>query len=84
MFAVFCGLDWIATVRPTVRMTAEVFGREKASIVFGWIVASHQMGAAYSAGAYAPAFVVAGILGLVAAVAVLPIALRKRVLTTPA
>ncbi len=84
VFAVFYGLDWIATVPPTVRLTGDVFGREKASIVFGWIVASHQIGAAcaaYAAGAlrtgfgsYAPAFVGAGALCMIAAFGVLPIA----------
>ncbi|MEJ1973749.1 MAG: MFS transporter [Lacunisphaera sp.] len=44
VFALFYGLDWIATVPPTVRLTGEVFGREKAGIVFGWIAASHQAG----------------------------------------
>ena len=34
---------------PTVRLTAEVFGREKASIVFGWVAAAHQVGAAFAA-----------------------------------
>jgi len=84
VFAVFYGLDWIATVPPTVRLTGEVFGREKASIVFGWVVASHQVGAAFAAytagavrtnfGSYAPAFMGAGALCVIAAVAVLPIA----------
>ena len=83
VFAVFYGLDWIATVPPTVRLTGEVFGREKASIVFGWIVAAHQVGAAFAAytagairtimGDYAWAFIGAGALCLIAAVAVLPI-----------
>src|SRR5258706_966499 len=83
VFAVFYGLDWIATVPPTVRLTGEVFGREKASIVFGWVVASHQVGAALAAfvagalrtgfGSYAPAFVGAGALCIMASVAVLPI-----------
>ena len=41
---VFYGLDWIATVPPTVRLTGDAFGREKAGIVFGWVVASHQVG----------------------------------------
>ena len=87
VFAVFYGLDWIATVPPTVRLTGEVFGREKASIVFGWVVAAHQLGAAiaaYTAGAirttkgnYAWAFMGAGALCLIAAVAVLPIARGK-------
>lgn len=84
LFAVFYGLDWIATVPPTVRLTADVFGREKAAIVFGWIVASHQIGAAFatytagylrtSFGSYSPAFIGAGALCLIAAVGVLPIA----------
>ena len=89
VFAVFYGLDWIATVPPTVRLTAEVFGREKAGIVFGWVVASHQVGAAFAAytagalrtygGSYAPAFLGAGALCLIAAVAVLPIAKNRRI-----
>jgi sugar phosphate permease len=89
LFAVFYGLDWIATVPPTVRLTGEVFGREKASIVFGWVVASHQVGAAFAAyaagairsefGSYAPAFMGAGALCLIAALIVLPIARARRV-----
>ena len=87
VFAVFYGLDWIATVPPTVRLTGEVFGREKASIVFGWVVAAHQVGAAFAAytagairtimGDYAWAFIGAGTLCLIAAVAVLPIARQQ-------
>ncbi|MBS0633168.1 MAG: MFS transporter [Verrucomicrobia bacterium] len=83
IFAVFYGLDWIATVPPTVRLCGEVFGREKASIVFGWVVAMHQLGAAFAAymagalrtisGSYALAFTSAGALCLIAAVGVLPI-----------
>jgi sugar phosphate permease len=93
VFAVFYGLDWIATVPPTVRLTAEVFGREKASIVFGWIAAAHQVGAAFAAytagvvrtslGNYAWAFIGAGALCLIAAVGVLPIA-RPRASLAPA
>ena len=45
MFAVFYGLDWIATVPPTVRLTGEAFGRENTGVVYGWIGASHQLGA---------------------------------------
>ena len=83
VFAVFYGLDWIATVPPTVRLTGDVFGRERASIVFGWIVAAHQVGAAcaaYGAGAvrtalgsYAWAFTGAGLLCVIAAMGVLSI-----------
>jgi sugar phosphate permease len=89
VFAVFYGLDWIATVPPTVRLTSDVFGREKAAIVFGWIAASHQIGAAFAAftagavrslfGTYSPAFIGAGILCLLAALIVLPIARSKPV-----
>lgn len=83
LFAVFYGLDWIATVPPTVRLTADVFGRERASIVFGWVAASHQLGAAFAtsaagavrtlSGSYTFAFLGAGALCLMAACAVQPI-----------
>ena len=42
LFAMFYGLDWIATVPPTVRLTAQRFGPERANLVFGWIFAGHQ------------------------------------------
>ena len=54
IFAVFYGLDWVATVPPTVRLTADSFGSERANLTFGWIFAGHQLGAAtaaYGAGA---------------------------------
>jgi MFS family permease len=83
LFAVFYGLDWIATVPPTVRLTAQRFGAERANLVFGWIFAGHQLGAgaaAFGAGlsrtvlaTYLPAFFVAGALCIVAAVIVLAI-----------
>jgi predicted MFS family arabinose efflux permease len=46
IFALIYGLDWIATVPPTVRLANDIFGRLAAPIVFGWIVAGHQLGAA--------------------------------------
>ena len=49
LFAVFYGLDWIATVPPTVKLTAQTFGAERANLVFGWIFAGHQIGAAIAA-----------------------------------
>ncbi|PWC39536.1 MFS transporter [Azospirillum sp. TSO35-2] len=80
VFAMFYGLDWIATVPPTVRLTAERFGRERANLVFGWVFAGHQIGAAtaaFGAGlsrtalqSYLPAFFIAGALCLVAALLV--------------
>ena len=76
-FAVFYGLDWVATVPPTAALAADRFGRERVGIVFGWIFASHQIGAAFAAwaagatrgwfGSYTVAFVSAGALCLVAA-----------------
>ena len=48
IFTVFYGLDWIATVPPTVRLTNSIFGRDKGPIIFGWIVACHQLGAAFA------------------------------------
>ena len=84
LFAVFYGLDWIATVPPTVKLTADRFGRERAGMVFGWIFAGHQIGAATAAfgagfsrtefASYLPAFFVAGAMCLIAAGLVLTIA----------
>lgn len=49
LFSMFYGLDWAATVPPTVRLAAEKFTREKAGIVFGWAFSSHMVGAAVAA-----------------------------------
>src|SRR6202012_1807610 len=83
VFAMFYGLDWIATVPPTVRLTAQRFGAERANLVFGWIFAGHQLGAgaaAFGAGlsrtllsSYLPAFFVAGALCVIAALLALSI-----------
>jgi sugar phosphate permease len=82
-FAVFYGLDWIATVPPTVRLTSEAFGRENTGVVYGWIGASHQLGAsmaAFGAGAirttfgdYQMAFWIAGALCVAAGASFLTI-----------
>jgi MFS family permease len=79
VFAVFYGLDWIATVPPTVKLTADAFGPARAPMVFGWIFAAHQMGAGFAAfgagvirtelGSYMLAFQLAGILCIIAALA---------------
>ncbi|MDX3899525.1 MAG: MFS transporter [Sphingobium sp.] len=83
IFAVFYGLDWVATVPPTVKLTAQRFGAERTNIVFGWIFAGHQLGAASAAiggglsrtlwQTYMPAFIVAGLLCLIGAAMVLAI-----------
>jgi MFS family permease len=87
LFAVFYGLDWIATVPPTVKLTADRFGRERAGIFFAWIFAGHQLGAATAAfgagfsrtefASYLPAFFIAGALCLLASALVLTIAKPK-------
>ena len=76
LFAVFYGLDWIATVPPTVRLAERSFGKENAAVMFGWIAAAHQVGGAFAAwgagylrtatGAYFSSFIAAGLLCLVA------------------
>jgi predicted MFS family arabinose efflux permease len=77
IFAVLYGLDWIATVPPTLRLSNEAFGDRSGPLVFGWIVAGHQVGAAAAAffggamreisGDYELAFMIAGMTGIMAA-----------------
>ena len=84
LFIVFYGLDWVATVPPTVQIARRVFGAQNFAIVYGWIFAAHQIGAAsiaFAAGAvrtvfgdYQIAFMSSGLLCLVAAGLVLRIA----------
>jgi MFS family permease len=88
LFAMFYGLDWIATVPPTVRLTAQRFGPERANLVFGWIFAGHQLGAATAAfgaglsrtvlSSYLPAFFVAGALCLFASLITLAISRQPK------
>lgn len=92
VFAMFYGLDWIATVPPTIKLAGSTFGRERAPMVFGWIFAAHQIGAATAAfGAglsrtlwltYSPALYVAGSACLVAALLALMVR-RKTPQATP-
>ena len=88
IFAMFYGLDWIATVPPTVRLTAQKFGPERANLVFGWIFAGHQLGAgtaAFGAGlsrtvyeSYLPAFFIAGALCVFASLIVLALSRQPK------
>jgi len=81
LFAVFYGLDWIATVPPTLRLATQAFGPTKAPIIYGWIAAGHQLGAASAAflagsirqaqGQYLEAFIIAGVAAVGAAILVL-------------
>jgi len=94
VFALFYGLDWIATVPPTVRLTASTFGANRAGVAFGWIYTAHMLGAATAAyggglartlsGAYTPAFYVAGVMCLVAALAVWRLSGRRQLATAAA
>ncbi len=91
LFAVFYGLDWLATVPPTVRLATENFGERDGPIVFGWVAFGHQIGAASAAfgagalrelqGRYLESFVIAGGLAVVAGIAAL--AIRRRDDATP-
>lgn len=86
LFGIFYGLDWIATVPPTVKLTAQHFGA-RSNLVFGWIFAAHQLGAAFAAygggwirtayASYLPAFFISGLLCLLAALAVLAFGGRR-------
>jgi sugar phosphate permease len=87
LFAVFYGLDWLATVPPTLKLTVERFGPERANVVFGWMFTGHQLGSAavaYGAGlsrtiyaSYLPAFFISGALCLLAALLVMSLAKPK-------
>lgn len=82
-FAVLFGIDYIATVPPTIALTADTFGSRNVGVVYGWIFASHMVGAAIAAwgagvirddvGSYAPAFIGAAMLAGLASLAALMI-----------
>jgi sugar phosphate permease len=77
LFAMFYGLDWVATVPPTVKLASSAFGKERGAMIFGWVFAGHQLGgavAAYGAGlsrtlmlTYTPALYAAGMACILAA-----------------
>jgi len=86
IFAVFYGLDWVATVPPTVALTNQVFGKKDAPVIVSWIVCGHQLGGALAAlgggvmrnatGSYLAAFIASGATCLIASLLVLRIARR--------
>jgi MFS family permease len=88
-FAILFGLDYIATVPPTVALAADRFGAHNVGVVYGWIFASHMLGAAIAAwvagivresvGDYAVAFVAAGWIAIVAGFAAMMIRRREAV-----
>lgn len=93
VFILFYGLDWVATVPPTVALCREYFGAA-GPVVFGWVFASHQFGAAIAAtttgllrdrlGNYDLAWYVAGGLSISAAALSLLLLRTRRGLTVPA
>lgn len=79
-FIVFYGLDWVATVPPTVQLCREAFGLERSGVLYGWVFASHMVGAGAAAsftgwirqthGDYAIAWFVAAALALLASLSI--------------
>jgi sugar phosphate permease len=77
IFAIVYGLDWFATVPPSMAITADTFGRQNVGKVYGWIFMSHQIGAAIMAsaagavrdalGEYNAAFLAGGFIAMIAA-----------------
>ncbi len=88
LFGAFYGLDWVATVPPTVRLSANAFGAERANLTFGWIFAAHQIGAATAAfgagvartnfSSYLPALYIAGAACLMASALIVTLAPPRR------
>jgi sugar phosphate permease len=88
LFSVFYGLDWIASVPPTVRLLTGVVGVERTGIMVAWITVIHQIGAALAAylggvlritfGTYLEAFMLSGLLCIAAALMVLFIGSGRR------
>lgn len=91
VFSIVFGLDYIATVPPTVALTADLFGRHNVGIVYGWIYAAHMFGAAIlaqvaaiirdRAGDYTLAYLTAGWMAVAAGVVILAL---RRARQTPA
>ncbi|MBI2989541.1 MAG: MFS transporter [Deltaproteobacteria bacterium] len=91
IFAVIYGLDWFATVPPTIALTADTFGKQAVGRIYGWIFLSHQVGAAImasSAGAirvwlgdYQFAFLAGGSIAMIASGLALGIRPRRKEVT---
>ena len=87
VFIIFYGLDWVATVPPTLMLCRIVMGTQRSAVVYGWVFVGHQIGASIAAigaavlrvklGDYALAFYISATMCLVAAIAVLQIAKEK-------
>jgi len=87
VFVIFYGLDWVATVPPTVMLCRTILGPERATVIYGWVFAAHQIGGSLAAfgaavlrvklGDYAAAFYISGAMCLVSSYFVLRIAKGK-------
>lgn len=92
-FAVIYGLDWFATVPPSMAITADTFGKQNVGKVYGWIFMSHQIGAAIMASAagavrtylgdYHLAFLSGGMIAMIAAGLALQIKLKPKEAAPP-
>jgi MFS family permease len=84
VFVIFYGLDWVATVPPTIMLCRAVLGPQRASVVYGWVFVGHQIGGATAAfgaailrvqlGDYAAAFYISGLMCIITSYFVLQIA----------
>lgn len=84
VFVIFYGLDWVATVPPTIMLCRSILGPQRASIVYGWVFTGHQIGGAIAAfgaavlrvklGDYALAFYISGVMCIITSYFVLQIA----------
>ena len=84
VFVIFYGLDWVATVPPTIMLCRQVLGPARATVVYGWVFAAHQIGGSVAAfgaavmrvhfGDYALAFYISGLMCIIASYFVLQIA----------
>ena len=93
IFAIIYGLDWFATVPPSMAITADTFGRQNVGKVYGWIFMSHQIGAAIMAstagavrdylGEYNAAFMAGGFIAMIAAGLALQIKTAPKEATLP-
>lgn len=83
VFVIFYGLDWVATVPPTVLLCRQVLGPDRATVVYGWVFAAHQIGGSVAAlgaailhtkfGDYATAFYISGLMCIITSYFVLRI-----------
>ena len=89
VFVIFYGLDWVATVPPTVVLCRTILGPERATVVYGWVFASHQIGGSIAAlgaallrvkfGNYSAAFYISGLFCIISSYVVLQIGKGKEI-----